>query len=189
MIEKVAYVYCITNTLNGMQYVGVSINPQKRFASHCRSVGSHRLLLKNAIIKYGKENFKIEVLLKASQKYCYEIESKVIALYNTLKPNGYNLSKGGRGSLGLTGEANGCYGRTGEKHPNFGKPGYRTGIKHSEQTRKKMSATRLGRTHSEETKEKMRASAKLRFSNPAEIERMKKFGFCCGRPKINKGQI
>jgi group I intron endonuclease len=185
-MEKEAYVYRITNTLNNMQYVGVAVNPKKRFQSHCRNVGSHRLLLKNAILKYGKENFKMEVLLKASQKYCYEIEPKVIALYNTLKPNGYNLSKGGMGSLGLTGEMNGCYGRIGESHPHFGKQGYRTGIKHTEETKAKMRAAHTGRKHSEETKVKMSNSGKRRFSDPAEIERMKQVGFCVGRPRIKK---
>ena len=185
-MEKEAYVYRITNTLNGMQYVGVAVNPKRRFQSHCRSVGSHRLLLKNAILKYGKENFKMEVLLKASQKYCYEIEPKVIALYNTLKPNGYNLSKGGMGSLGLTGEMNGCYGRTGEKHPHFGKPGCFKGRKHTEETKAKMRAARANYRHSEETKAKISDSGKRRFSDPSEIERMKQVGFCVGRPKKKK---
>lgn len=187
-MEKVAYVYRITNALNGMQYVGVTVNPKKRFRSHSRNVGSHRLLLKNAILKYGKENFKMEVLLKASQTYCYEIEPKVIALYKTLKPNGYNLTKGGMGSLGLTGEMNGCYGRTGEKHPHFGKPGYRTGIKHTEETKAKMRIARAKYKHTEETKEKISASSKKNFSDPAYIEKMKLVGFCSGRPK-KKGQV
>ena len=180
-MERAAFVYRITNTINGMQYIGVTVDPKKRFRSHCRGIGSHRLLLKNAILKYGKEHFKMEVLLKASQKYCYEIEPKVIALYNTIKPNGYNLSKGGMGSLGLTGEMNGCYGRTGEKHPNFGKPGYRTGVKHTEESCKKMSLSRAGRKHSPETIEKMRIAAKKRFYNPVERAKMIEAGFGVGR--------
>jgi hypothetical protein len=174
-MEKAAYVYRITNTLNGMQYIGVTVDPKKRFRSHCRAVGSSRLLLKNAILKYGKEH-----------SYCYKIEPKVIALYNTEKPNGYNLSKGGMGSLGLTGEMNGCYGRTGEKHPHFGKPGYRTGIPHTEETKAKMRAARLGRKQSEEVKAKIGAAHKKHFSDPAYIEKMKQAGFCVGRPRKNK---
>ena len=185
-MEKLAYVYRITNTLNGMQYIGVTVDPQKRFRSHCRAVGSSRLLLKNAILKYGKEHFKMEVLLKATQNYCYKIEPKVIALYNTLKPNGYNLTMGGMGSLGLVGEMNGCYGRTGEKHPHFGKPGYRTGVKHTEESRKKMSLTRTGKKHSPETIERMKIAGKKRFSNPEEIERMKQRGMFVGRKKKEK---
>jgi group I intron endonuclease len=186
-MEKTAYVYRITNTLNNMQYVGVTVDPKKRFQSHCREVGSSRLLLKNAILKYGKERFKMEILVKASQNYCYELEPKVICLYNTIKPSGYNLSQGGMGSLGLTGEMNGCYGRTKEKHPHFGKVGYRTGIPHSEETKAKMRESRKGRKHSAETKAKISAASKKNFSDPAYIQKMKQIGFCVGRPK-NKDQ-
>lgn len=185
-MERAAYIYRITNTLNGMQYIGVTVNPKNRFRAHCRPVGNSRLLLKNSILKHGKEWFKMQVLLKAPQSYCYEIEPKVIALYNTEKPNGYNLSKGGMGSLGLTGEMNGCYGRSGEKHPHFGKPGYRKNILHTEETKAKMRVSRAKYKHSEETKAKISFANKLRFSDPAEIERMKKVGFCVGRPKKQK---
>jgi group I intron endonuclease len=183
LIEKEAFVYRITNLINGMQYIGVTVNPVNRFRSHCRNVGSTRLLLKNAILKYGKENFKMKLLLKASQKYCYEIEPKIIELYNTLNPNGYNLSKGGMGSLGLVGEMNGCYGRTGDAHPNFGKKGYRSGMLHTEETKAKMRASRAGRKHSEETKAKMAEAGKRRFSDPVEKQRMKQLGFLSGRPR------
>lgn len=180
-MDKVAYVYRITNMLNEMQYIGVTTDPKRRFAAHCRPVKTTKLLLKNAIQKYGKENFKMEVLLQSTQSYCYEMERKLISAYNTTKPNGYNLSEGGMGSLGLTGEMNGCYGRTGEKHPHFGKPGYRRGIPHTEETKAKMRAARLGRKHSEETKAKMSDSGKRRFSDLKEVERMKLAGFGIGR--------
>lgn len=187
-MDKVAYIYRITNILNGMSYIGVTTNPKKRFASHCRPAQTTRLLLKNAIQKHGKEHFKMEVLLQSTQAYCYEMERKLIAAYNTMKPDGYNLSAGGMGSLGLTGEMNGCYGRTGEKHPHFGKPGYRRGVPHSEETKAKMRAVRLGRKHSEETKAKIAAASKQNFSDPAYIEKMKRVGFCLGRPR-KKGQV
>ena len=182
-MDKVAYIYKITNMLNGMEYVGVTINPKTRFINHCRKPRTTRLPLKNAIQKYGKENFKMEILLKATQEYCYKLEPKVIELFNTLKPLGYNLSKGGRGSLGLVGPVNGCYGRTGEKHPHFGKKGFFSGRKHSEETKEKMRIARLGRKLSEETKAKLTLKLKQRFSDPAEIKRMQKFGFFVGRPK------
>jgi len=158
-MDRIAYVYKITNTVNNMQYIGVSVDVEKRFKSHCRATGSTKLLLKNAILKYGKDAFKVETLIKATQKYCYEIEPKVIAAFNTISPNGYNLTAGGMGSLGLTGEMNGCYGRTGEKHPNFGKPGHRTNVFHTEETKQKMRAARKGRKWSPEVKEKMRQAA------------------------------
>lgn len=181
-MDKVAYIYRITNRVNGMQYVGVTVNPEKRFRSHCRNTGDTRLLLKNAIHKHGAENFVMQIVVKATQKYCYELEPKIIELYNTVKPHGYNLSHGGLGSLGLKGEMNGCFGRNGEKHPNFGKKGYRTGMPHTEETKAKMRESRKGRKHSAETKAKMAAASKRNFSDPAYIQKMKAVGFCIGRP-------
>jgi len=185
-MERLAFLYKVTNKINGMSYIGVTVNPKARWSRHCKPSNNSRLLLKNAIQKYGSENFEMKLLCKTTQSFCYELERKAIEVYNTAKPYGYNLSKGGMGSLGLVGEMNGCYGRTGEKHPNFGKPGYRTGIQHSEETKQKMAAARQGRKHSPETIAKMRESSKKRFSDPAEIERMKKLGFCVGRFKKNK---
>jgi group I intron endonuclease len=172
-MDKVAYIYRITNMLDGMQYIGVTVNPEKRFAAHCRKVKTTRLLLKNAIQKYGKENFKMDVLLQSTQAYCYEMEQKVIAAYNTIKPHGYNLTAGGMGSLGLTGETNGCYGRTGEKHPNFGKKGYRTGVSHTEETKEKMRESHLGLPKTEETRKKLSEAAKARYQNPEQVEKMR----------------
>jgi len=158
-MDRIAYVYKITNIVNNMQYIGVSVDVKKRFKSHCRANGGKKLILKNAILKYGKDAFKVETLIKSTQSYCYKMEPKFIEAFNTISPNGYNLSAGGRGSLGLTGEMNGCYGRTAEKHPNFGKPGYRTNVPHTEETKKKMREARKNRKWSPEVKEKMRRAA------------------------------
>jgi group I intron endonuclease len=185
-MEKAAYVYRITNMLNGMQYIGVTVNPKRRFQSHCRPAKTTRLLLKNAIQKHGKENFRMEVLLQATQAYCYEMEPRIIAAYGTLKPSGYNLTAGGMGSLGLIGQMNGCYGRNGPKHPNFGKSGYRKGIPHTEETKAKMRAARLGRKQSEEVKAKIGAAQKAKFADATYIEKMKQSGFCVGRPRKQK---
>jgi group I intron endonuclease len=182
-MTKVAFLYKVTNSLTGMQYIGVTVDPKKRWRSHCRAAKSTRLLLKNAILKHGEESFKMEVLLQAPQEYCYEMEPKLIEAYGTLSPSGYNLSAGGMGSLGLVGEQNGCYGRSGEAHPNFGKKGYRAGVLHTDETKLKMAHNRVGKKHSPETIEKMRLSGKKRFADAAEVARMKSLGFCVGRPK------
>jgi len=182
-MERAAFLYKVTNKLTGMSYIGVTVDPKTRWKRHCKPNGSSRLLLKNAILKYGPDNFEMQVLCKAPQTFCYELERKAISVYDTLKPNGYNLSAGGLGSLGLRGAENGCFGRKGLLHPNFGKPGYRSGVKHTKETCEKMSETRKGRKHSPETIAKMRESGKKRFSDPAEIERMKQAGFSVGRPR------
>jgi group I intron endonuclease len=172
-MDKVAYIYRITNMLDGMQYIGVTTDPKRRFAAHCRPAKTTRLLLKNAIHKYGKENFKMDVILQSTQSYCYEMERKLISAYDTIKPNGYNLSAGGMGSLGLIGKINGCHGRTGEKHPNFGKPGYRLGVFHTKETKAKMRESHLGLPKTTETKRKLSEAAKARYQNPEQVEKMR----------------
>lgn len=185
-MDKVAFLYKVTNKVNNMAYIGVTVDPKKRWKNHCRPNGNSRLLLKNAILKYGPDNFEMQILCKATQSFCYELEQKAISVYSTVKPHGYNLSKGGMGSLGLVGEENGCFGRKGELHPNFGKPGYRTGMGHTEESKAKMSASRIGRKHSPETIAKMRESGKKRFADPEERKRMKALGFLSGRPRNKK---
>ena len=49
--------------------------------------------LKCAIKKYGKENFKKEILEFCDNKEeAYHLQIKYINEYNTLSPNGYNIS-------------------------------------------------------------------------------------------------
>ena len=56
--------YKITNVINGKSYIGQSVDPKKRFASHInRSKNdSDNSPIHSAIKKYGKENFTLEIL-------------------------------------------------------------------------------------------------------------------------------
>ena len=157
-----ACVYVITNTLNGKKYVGVTKNMSSRMRSHASHTIPTKAAIKNAIKKHGREYFTMEMLEEGSQDYCYEREPYWIKTLNTLKPSGYNVCTGGRGAKGLTGENNGMFGRKGVLHPHFGKPGYRAGIPHTEQSRAKMSAARKGKKHSPEAIENIRRAALAR---------------------------
>jgi len=159
---EAASIYCITNKVNGKQYIGVSKDPKKRFRQHCNHKIKTKAIIKNAILLHGKENFELQILLHGPKDYCYELEPKLIEAYNTRTPDGYNICKGGQGAVGLCGEFNGMYGRKGELHPHYGKPGYRTGIKHTEETKRKMSKAHKGRVFSEETRKKISENAKKR---------------------------
>jgi group I intron endonuclease len=159
MTEAVAYVYRITNKVNGMQYIGVSKNPRRRFNEHARRMLKSKSVIKCAMLKYGVENFVMDILCKASQKYCYELEAKVVATFNTVSPNGYNICSGGRGAIGLPGHLNGMYGRRGAMHPHYGKPGYSAGLRPSAETREKMRLSHLGQKRSPEMCARMKEIA------------------------------
>ena len=169
-MTTVAHLYKITNTVNDMVYIGVTKYPKHRMNAHACFKTPTKSIIKNAIQKYGRDKFKFQVLLTSTQEYCYEMESKVIEAYNTLKPNGYNICSGGRGAIGLTGEMNGMYGRTGESHPHYKKPGYNLGRKMSEETKAKMRKSHLGQKRSAESREKMRQVALNR--SPELLKRM-----------------
>lgn len=66
-----SYIYCITNLINGKQYVGkTTISVQKRFKEHCRDSIKERCSkrpLYDAMNKYGVENFKVDTLEEVSQ--------------------------------------------------------------------------------------------------------------------------
>lgn len=90
-------VYRITNIINGKSYIGQTIHSkEKRFSQHCsRSEGC--VYLNNAIVKYGRKNFKIAVLSRCgSIEEMNHREKYYIKLFDTLSPNGYNLRSGGR---------------------------------------------------------------------------------------------
>lgn len=91
-------VYAITCLLNGMKYVGQTTRTiKKRFSEHA-SAKNH---LGNAIRKYGRENFKIEVLEECeTPEQLNEREIFWIAKLNCKHPNGYNVTGGGESSKG-----------------------------------------------------------------------------------------
>lgn len=53
--------------------------------------------MQDAVKKYGIENFKFEVLIICFDEDRYRFEIEYIKKYNSIAPNGYNLTKGGEG--------------------------------------------------------------------------------------------
>ena len=58
------------------------------------------MLIAQEIRKYGRENFKVEVLYDNVQtkEELNALEIKAMKEHNTLIPNGYNIRVGGQGS-------------------------------------------------------------------------------------------
>lgn len=95
---KPHYLYKITNTVNGKMYIGVTKDPKQRKWQHFNHRHPDTMsTVKYAIDKYGKENFEFDIMCIGPRDYILELEPKVIASYNTLAPEGYNISPGGEG--------------------------------------------------------------------------------------------
>lgn len=95
-MNRVGFIYKTTNLINGKIYIGQHIG--KVFDSYLGS-GSYFL---NAVKKYGKENFKREIL-----RYCYSQheldiwEMVMIRKYNATDKNiGYNILPGTANEFG-----------------------------------------------------------------------------------------
>lgn len=89
-------IYKITNLINGKCYVGQTKGSlDYRWYHHCHK-SSKCLGIHNAIIKYGKENFRIEEIDSATTKDELNFkEAYWINKLNTISPCGYNLKTGG----------------------------------------------------------------------------------------------
>jgi len=85
-------IYCITNQINGKQYIGQSKHIERRFNEH--KTYNNNSVIHNAISKYGEDNFTFEILLECSEEELPNEEEKFIKLYGTYK-QGYNCTWGG----------------------------------------------------------------------------------------------
>ena len=93
-----AYIYKITNTINGKMYIGKTEQTiEKRFQQHCKDSqreGMDNRPLYKAMRKYGVEFFSIEEIEQTERPE--ERETYWIEFYGTFK-NGYNATLGGDG--------------------------------------------------------------------------------------------
>lgn len=144
--EILGRIYIIRNNVNSKVYVGQTIRALgERWAGHkCDAInGRKSTAICNAIRKYGADSFYIE-LLEDNIPYSLldEKEIEYIREYNSVSPNGYNISFGGQTYKTeeerlfmrerVLGEKNPMYGACGEKNPFYGK-------QHSKEARKILS--------------------------------------------------
>lgn len=92
-------IYCITNKVNGRQYVGQTIQKlDVRIGQHARK---NKTYIGKAFQKYGRDNFDVKVIDSAlSIDDLNDKEKYWIKKLNTKKPNGYNLCDGGDNTFG-----------------------------------------------------------------------------------------
>lgn len=98
-----AFIYCITNLINGKQYVGKTTSSvTKRFKEHCKDCKKRekeKRPLYDAMNKYGIENFVAQELIECEIDELNSYEIMFIEKLNTFGKNGYNATKGGDGSI------------------------------------------------------------------------------------------
>lgn len=157
---------------SGKSYIGITNNYNKRCSAHKTTAGCKAFSA--AITKYGWDSFTHEILLcSLTIEEANMQEQQLILEHNTLSPNGYNLTTGGKVyQLSAETKARISAANQGknlsEEHKQkiskalSGKqrpPGVRSkiseahkGIKHSSESKLKMSESRTGRSHSIESK-------------------------------------
>jgi hypothetical protein len=111
--QVIGHIYLITNVTQNKNYVGQVVSHRKnhnkyrpfgyqgRFKDHisealCNTKKKQCTYLNNAIRLYGKDSFEVKLITTCSKEQMDEYEEKYIKEYNTLYPNGYNLTKGGK---------------------------------------------------------------------------------------------
>lgn len=87
-------IYRIINNKSGKSYIGQSVNDfNKRYKGGKWWLYTHNIILKNSVIKNGIENFTVEIIENnvSSIEELNKLESHYADLYNTYRPNGYNI--------------------------------------------------------------------------------------------------
>jgi group I intron endonuclease len=158
-------VYKIINNKNGKIYVGITNQGVAvRWCKHCSDANRNSTFsLHNAIRKYGKDNFKVEVIETVNCEYDWNEEEYIhdydylkereiywIKFYNSYNRKiGYNLTLGGDGTFGRF---------------------------HSEETKDKIRQKHLGRKLPEELKDRLSEIHKNRSYDHDEMSKRAKKG-------------
>lgn len=154
-------IYKIENILNGMKYIGQSINVPHRLKEHKRDLKygrSHNDHLQKSHNKYGIENFTFEVIDKCNASELDDLEIYWINLFKSNKRGfGFNIESGGRKNKNISDETKLKISKalTGFKVSDATKLKQsisRTGIKFSNEWRQNIRLSRTGKKQSEEAK-------------------------------------
>lgn len=132
------YIYKTTNLVNGKYYIG-----QHKHNSQDGTYLGSGVILESAIKKYGRYNFKLEILEECySLKELNEKEIYYIKKYNAMDdPNSYNIEIGGRiGAVAESTRKKISKANTGERNGMYG-----VALVFTEETKRKMSLSSRGR--------------------------------------------
>ena len=122
------FIYITTNLVNGKKYLG-----QRKYSKGWESYLGSGVAFKKALKKYGKENFKREIIIEAeTAEELNQFEKELSIKYDVVNSdNWYNLCYGGGATTGyvfseeskskMSEKAKGRY--SGEKNPMYGRCG------------------------------------------------------------------
>lgn len=115
------FVYIITFP-SGKSYIGQTTRSvTKRIEEHIKCSGDC-IILENAIKKYGINNLITETLLEVNNTQLDYYETKLIEMYGTVEPYGYNIRSGGStGIHSIESRERMRQQKLGSKNPNYGK--------------------------------------------------------------------
>jgi len=168
-------IYLLTNTIDKKQYIGFTTKSLEfRFEQHKSAARNGvKSYLYNAIRFHGIDNFTSEIIyMSEDDNYCLKkAEVILIADYNTKKPNGYNMTNGGEGTLGRTyNHSESTKQKISKSHKKLNKKRtieeklhlsiLNTGKIHSESTKQKISISNTGKIRSAEARQNMSKSQK-----------------------------
>ena len=130
-------IYKIENKINGKCYIGQTSNFKERLYSHNSKLqNGFDNPLYNAIRKYGASNFSVKVIRKdIKTRHIDACERSCIRKYNSLHPNGYNLTTGGDGVKDPSDETRRKLSESAKKRV------------YTDETRKKLSDAKIGNTN------------------------------------------
>lgn len=161
-MTQLGVIYAIRNKVNGNRYVGATVNERNRRGQHFRDLRAgkhHSGHLQNSFNKYGENNFIFEVLEEVPSE---RLTAREQFWMDTLQPE-YNISKFAGGSnLGVKHSA-----ETRAKISAAGK-----GRRFSDTHKARIGANWKGRRHTDEARTKMSIARKGRFISAEQRAKM-----------------
>jgi|ERR1035437_3653246 group I intron endonuclease len=141
------YIYKITNIINQKIYIGQTNNPNLRWSQHKSNAKYSRgnQIITKAITKYGSNNFKFEVISTCLPQCDVDLtEEQIIGQYDSRnKIIGYNIDPGGNTSPRSPETSKKISDALIKFYESHDSP--LKGIRHSEESKKKMSEIAIGK--------------------------------------------